>query len=570
MHRVTDPASVDAPPAGTAPAPDAGKERSAARHRTPLSEPPVRRPRPARGRRRPSTPAVAVLVVGLVITAALALLVRTLDSRNESRLLKSQVRQTGALLQAVLPTVQTPLASAAAIARASGGKPGDFTGYVSDYVGEGKPFAAAVLMSFEAGGPRVVARAGAATLPDGSAAVTSLVARARSSGKLELAGPFAGRRDRIAYAFAAAGAAPRFVVYAEGLLPPKRRIAPQPGSPFGNLRFALYLGPSTRPDRLLETNVADLPLGGRTASVRVPFGGSSLTIVAGSSTTFGGSLAESLWWAIALAGVLISATAALTAQRLVNRGTAAERLTAEVRTLLSEQRTIAESLQHALLPQRLPDVPGLSITTRYVAGTDGVQIGGDWYDVVPLAGDRFFFVVGDVSGRGTSAGAVMASLLFAIRGFVSEGYPPDRVLDAAAQLIDIEHDKHFATVVCGVADVPRRQATIASAGHLPPLIVSTERTEFVAVPTGPPIGVRTAAGYVSTTIPLPPGATLLAYTDGLVERRGETLDDGLRRLMDAARGAGVGGEALVEALMEALLPDGTDDDTAVLGLQWRS
>jgi serine phosphatase RsbU (regulator of sigma subunit) len=144
------------------------------------------------------------------------------------------------------------------------------------------------------------------------------------------------------------------------------------------------------------------------------------------------------------------------------------------------------------------------------------------------------------------------------------------VLDAAAQLIDIEHDKHFATVLCGIADLPGHRVTIASAGHLPPLIVSEERTEFLAVPTGAPIGVRTGKGYVSTTVPVPSGATLLAYTDGLVERRNETLDDGLRRLMDAARAAGAGGEALVDGLMTALLPDGNDDDTAVLGLQWRS
>jgi len=164
----------------------------------------------------------------------------------------------------------------------------------------------------------------------------------------------------------------------------------------------------------------------------------------------------------------------------------------------------------------------------------------------------------------------MPALLCAIRGFVSEGYEPDRVLDAAAQMIDISRDKHFATVLCGIADLPRHQLTAASAGHLPPLIVSPERTEFMAIPTGPPIGVPTPQSYESTTVPVPSGATLLAYTDGLVERRGETLDDGLRRLMDSALALGAGGEALVDGLMSALLPDGSSDDTAVLGLQWRS
>src|SRR3954454_24997199 len=390
-------AVAPAPPGGAAPPAGAGRERSAARHRAPLHDVPARR-RSSAGGRRPSGPAVAVLVVGLLITSGLALLVRGLDSKNESRLLKSQVRQTGALLQAVVPTIQTPLASAAAIATASGGDAAQFSAYLSDYVGDGTPFVAAVLLSYDSGAPEAVARAGTAALAADSPPVTTLAARARGSRKLEMGGPYSGPRYRIGYALAAEGTTPHYVVYAEGLLPPNRRIAPQPGSPFGNLRFALYLGPTARADRLLETNVAALPLHGQTATTRVPFGGATLTLVASSSTTFGGRLAESLWWAMALAGALLTVAAAVTAQRLVNRGTAAERLTNEVRTLLSEQRTIAESLQHALLPQRLPDVPGLSVTTRYVAGTDGVQIGGDWYDVIPLPGDRFFFVVGDVSG----------------------------------------------------------------------------------------------------------------------------------------------------------------------------
>jgi serine phosphatase RsbU (regulator of sigma subunit) len=177
--------------------------------------------------------------------------------------------------------------------------------------------------------------------------------------------------------------------------------------------------------------------------------------------------------------------------------------------------------------------------------------------------------MGDVSGRGLEAGSVMASLLFAIRGFVSEGHPPDRVLNALTHLLRVDSDGHFATVLCGVLDLGALRLTLANAGHLPPLLVSAERTEFIAVPTGAPIGIPQPEPYVATTVPIPADATLLAYTDGLVERRGETLDDGLRRLMAAVSSTEARGEMLVEELMHNLVPDGCDDDTAILGMEWQ-
>jgi serine phosphatase RsbU (regulator of sigma subunit) len=544
----------------------------AARHRAASGPAIARRPQRPPGRirlGRLDPLAAAVLVVGLLVTATLAWLAHDGNRRNEARLLRLQVRQTGALLQAVLPTVQTPLASAAEIAATSHGNAAQVRTYLSGYLGTGKPFAGAVLWRLDGATPRPVTLIGAApALPTTSSRLQQFVAGAAAHRKLQMIGPLTGRPDRVGYAFASAGAAPTYVAYAESPLPPGRRATIEPGQPFGNLRFALYLGDRAGADRLLESNV-DLPMSGRTATTRVPFGGATLTLVAGTSTRFGGQLAYSLWWIIALVGTALTVVLALSAQRLVSRRVAAERLTAEVRTLLGEQRTIAESLQRALLPKRLPVLPAMSLTARYVPGPDGVQIGGDWYDVVPLEDGRFFFVVGDVSGRGLEAGSVMASLLFAGRGFATEGHGPAEVLDALTRLLDVERDRHFATVLCGVADVRRHRLTVANAGHLPPLIASRQRTEFVAVPTGPPIGVRKSGRYEATTVPVPPGATVLAYTDGLVERRGETLDTGLGRLIEVASSTGLGGEALVEEIMKTLVSGGADDDTAILGLQWR-
>jgi serine phosphatase RsbU (regulator of sigma subunit) len=301
-----------------------------------------------------------------------------------------------------------------------------------------------------------------------------------------------------------------------------------------------------------------------------------VTLVAARAGQLGGSLAQMLWWIVALIGAALAIASAVVAERLQRRRRAAERLTGEVRSLLSEQRGIAETLQHALLPQRLPDIAGLDIAVRYIPGVDGIEIGGDWYDLIALDEHRVFFVVGDVSGRGVASGSVMASLLFAIRGFVSEGYGPAEVLDRLSALLDVRRDQHFATVVCGIADIDRHEITLANAGHLPPLLLGDggeSAGDFLRVPTGPPIGVRHGAPYTEVTVSVPARATLLAYTDGLVERRGENLDIGLHQLHTVARGTSGRVADVLGTIVAELAPSGSgcfDDDTAILGVRWES
>jgi serine phosphatase RsbU (regulator of sigma subunit) len=196
-------------------------------------------------------------------------------------------------------------------------------------------------------------------------------------------------------------------------------------------------------------------------------------------------------------------------------------------------------------------------------------VGGDWYDVLRQGDGRFVFVIGDVSGRGIRAAAVMASLRFAIRGFVSEGHDPEAVLVAASKLLDLRVDRHFATVLCGCVDLEARTLTFASAGHLLPLLTTSAGTMMLSGRPGPPLGVASGARYPATTVPLPPAGTLLAFTDGLVERRGEDLDGGVARLI-AAIGP-IDGSCLsdeLDALIAALIPDRAADDTALVGMRW--
>ena len=282
----------------------------------------------------------------------------------------------------------------------------------------------------------------------------------------------------------------------------------------------------------------------------------------------GGSLSERLWWIAAIVGGLLSIAAALSAEGLVRQRIAAEDLNDTVRRLLGEQRSIALQVQRALLPKALPPVQGVELAARYLPGVDGVEIGGDWYDIIALGHDRVFFVVGDVSGRGLDAGTVMASLRFAIRGFVTEGHTPAEVLNALSHVLDFGRDGHFATVVCGIADIAGHRITLASAGHLPPLLVGDGSADWLTSEVGPPVGVRPGAEYTEATVRVPAHAMLLAYTDGLVERRGEVLDDGLQRLRDAAVKARGSMEDILDSVLGDLARDRVDDDTAVVGLRW--
>lgn len=235
--------------------------------------------------------------------------------------------------------------------------------------------------------------------------------------------------------------------------------------------------------------------------------------------------------------------------------------------LYSEQRSIAETLQRALLPQTNPAVPNLEIATRYVAGMDGVDIGGDWYSVVLLDERRFAFVVGDVSGRGIDAATIMARLRFTIRAYLVEGHPPNVALALCARQLDIEADGHFATVLVGIGDVESRQLTLASAGHLDPLVVSGSNAAFVEVDAGVPLGISSDP-YSTTTVSIAPGETFLAFTDGLVERRGEGIDTGFERLAAAAVVAAPTLDDLLTSLIDVLVRPGATDDVAVIAFRW--
>ncbi|MEU4346631.1 SpoIIE family protein phosphatase [Streptomyces sp. NPDC023838] len=243
---------------------------------------------------------------------------------------------------------------------------------------------------------------------------------------------------------------------------------------------------------------------------------------------------------------------------------AAERLRASER----RHRETAVTLQRSLLPQELEQPDDLRVAVTYQPGGTDAAVGGDWYDVITLGAGRTALVIGDVMGRGVRAAAVMGQLRTAVRAYARLDLPPHEVLqllDGLAAEIDASQ---IATCVYAVHDPNEGLLVYASAGHLPLLVRHADGSVHRAAdPTGPPLGT---GGWLHTsgTIALPPGATAVLYTDGLVERRGEDIDEGVAALERALSGAAGTPQVVCDRLIRSLgVTAEHDDDVAVLVLQ---
>jgi GAF domain-containing protein/anti-sigma regulatory factor (Ser/Thr protein kinase) len=198
---------------------------------------------------------------------------------------------------------------------------------------------------------------------------------------------------------------------------------------------------------------------------------------------------------------------------------------------LFEQRRVVEVVQRTLMPDPLPDIPGLELAARYVPAAVGGTIGGDWYDVFELGRGRLALVVGDVMGRGVEAATLMAQLRTGLRAYALDGNAPGSVLERMNRLLMSLQPNTMTTLAYIVLDPEEEAAAIVSAGHIPPLVVDPAgRAGFASVEGDPPLGVSRTATYAEHRVAVPNGATVVLVTDGAVEVRGEPLQDGLERL----------------------------------------
>ncbi|MET7679270.1 SpoIIE family protein phosphatase [Streptomyces sp. NPDC005423] len=253
------------------------------------------------------------------------------------------------------------------------------------------------------------------------------------------------------------------------------------------------------------------------------------------------------------------------------------------------ERELTDGLQRSMLPTLGPEIPGMNVAARYIPTGGGLQVGGDWYDMIPLpggtpsGGGRIALVIGDVQGHDVRAAGLMGQLRIALRAYASEGHRPDAVLSRASRFLHgVTHadprlpDPRFATCLYVEADPATGVLEIARAGHPDPAIRMADGTVLTR-PTagGLPLGIDPDADYPTTTLALEPGETMLICTDGLIETGGHDLDTGWQRIRTILEQHKGDLEELADALVQGVLgpsshhtrgplADRREDDIAVL------
>jgi phosphoserine phosphatase RsbU/P len=230
------------------------------------------------------------------------------------------------------------------------------------------------------------------------------------------------------------------------------------------------------------------------------------------------------------------------------------------------EHSAARLLASSLMPGRLPDLPGLELAARYVPNDDR-GVGGDWYDVLDLPDGRVGLVIGDVTGHGLRSAIIMGRLRSALRAYALIEEDPAVVLQYLDRKLQHFEPGHMATVCYGTLNPERDTLRISLAGHFPPMVAMPGETAVrPALPVDPPLGVRSGIKRCAADLPVPPGATLCLFTDGLVERRGSDIDTDLDRLRTSMC-AGPADLTCADVLHGMVDAREIDDDVALLVLR---
>jgi hypothetical protein len=228
-----------------------------------------------------------------------------------------------------------------------------------------------------------------------------------------------------------------------------------------------------------------------------------------------------------------------------------------------QEREVAEQLQHAMLTE-LPTGPGADCAARYLPAVIGLNVGGDWYDAYHRPDGTLVLAVGDVAGHGLAAATLMGQLRTAMRAYALDLADPGEVLTRLHRLIRHLDPDHCATAVLAMV-APNGDMSLATAGHPPPLLRGTDGTVRRLEHPGPMLGLPIDHTFVAATVPLRPGATLIFYTDGLIERRDAIIDEGIDQLAAAFAIASGNPERIADTVCEVMLADSSrEDDTCLL------
>jgi serine phosphatase RsbU (regulator of sigma subunit) len=224
--------------------------------------------------------------------------------------------------------------------------------------------------------------------------------------------------------------------------------------------------------------------------------------------------------------------------------------------VFEREHRIAETLQRNLLPERLPELPGLEVAARYLPAAAGADVGGDWYDCVPLSDDSVALVMGDVVGRGVTAAALVGKLRNALLAYALDGHPAPEVAARLNRFMFEAGERPMATLLYAVYRPRAHTVEIVSAGHPPPLTRRAGTVSELKVVPSVPLGAFSDTRFESVTVPLERGSMLVLYTDGLVDRRRVPIDEGIGVLASVLAATNGSADRACEDVVARLVGDG--------------
>jgi serine phosphatase RsbU (regulator of sigma subunit) len=473
---------------------------------------------------------VAVAAV-LALAAALAWITHVAVRNQESRLVKERAAEVALVLNQSVAAIPADLQQQGAVLKATGDSKQAYLDDATEAVAAGPGQLTFAWLKPSQNGFVVVAAAGD-SLHTGDvvtdARATAMQQALRQPNMVPTT--VVGSARELGFALGPPAAPAGSVLYRESALGPA--VSPPraaSSAPFSELDVALYAGPGRATSNVLVATTSALPLHGGVRTTVLTVGTAQWLLDVRARRPLVGTLTTISPWLILAGGLVVALLAAIATESTRRRREAALRL-------YRAERDIAETLQRSLLPE-LPSVDGLQLAARYLAGGAAQQVGGDWFDAFPLDSGATGLVVGDVVGHDAVAAAVMAQLRAVLRACAVDGSGPAASMTRFHHLVETLQVTPFVTVFYAQLDAPAHDGSrllhYSNAGHPPPMVRLPDGSVVeLADAASVVIGAPHHSAYDEAALRLPQGATLVLYTDGLIEVPGESLTSGLATLRD--------------------------------------
>lgn len=521
-------------------------------------------------RRSPLRLASAIaLLVALLVSVAAALATHRAVGDQESRLLKERAVEVGLVLTSSIAAIPATLGAQGGILTATHGSKQAYTEAAAGAVaaGPGKLTFAWLRPQPGGSGYEVLAAAGDA-LHAGDIITDQRAAtfRAAAASAEMVATPVIGAERSLGFALGPPAAPAGTVLYRQSQLGPLAPPRQASTAPFAELDVVIYGSPTADPAEVLASTTHDLQLHGTVRREPLMAGSSRWLLLVKARRPLVGTVTAQAEWLVLLVGLVGSLLIAAVIEATARRRDAAL-------ALYASEHHVAETLQRSLLPQ-IPTLAGLELAARYLAGSRGQEVGGDWFDAFRVSGDRVGIAIGDVIGHDLAAASAMAQIRAALRAYALDGDDPASVINRLDRFVDTFGLTQLVTVFYGVLDPAApdggRVLRYTNAGHLPPLLRAADGSvDTLSGGSSVVIGAPITVDHAQATQRLEPGSTLLLFTDGLVELPNRSLEDTLQQLATtvAEHDVGLGVDALCEHVLGTMSDRSRRDDIALLAVR---